>query len=171
VVASPAEIGPLLERVQTAAACTAQMFSTLVASRTEPLELLRQFKFQKIGRHPLEHRELNFIEQVNQTWTCLVTLNALQFLFDRHTDAAGGFRLNLCARSGTDILSVVPDLVAAETFAAVSWSNNRKGYDDLNRLATSSARYRYVFFAAPGIRHERQLDLERPGIEVWGINV
>ena len=65
-------------------------------------------------------------------------------------------------------------MVAAETFAAVRPSNNRKLSKDLQKLARDcpDARARYVFFAAPNYRHERQHKLETvDGIEVWGIDV
>ena len=82
-------------------------------------------KFTEMAWHPIDDRPLNLIEQLNQTWTYLVTLKALPFLFERHP-AAGGFRLNLGTASGTDIKSVVPGVVAAEVFAAVHPKNNRK---------------------------------------------
>ena len=63
-------------------------------------------KFTEMAWHPIDDRPLNLIEQLNQTWTYLVTLKALPFLFERHP-AAGGFRLNLGTASGTDIESVV----------------------------------------------------------------
>lgn len=53
-----------------------------------------------------------------------MSLKALPFLFERHPDS-GGFRLNLGAAAGTDIESVTPGEVAAETFAAVNPSNNQ----------------------------------------------
>src|ERR1035437_2926245 len=57
-----------------------------------------------MGWHPIDDRPLNLIEQTNQTWTYLVTLKALPFLFERHPDA-GGFCLNLGTQAGTDITS------------------------------------------------------------------
>lgn len=73
-----------------------------------------------------DDRQLNLIEQLNQTWTYLVTLGAaLYFLFVRHSDV-GGFSLNLGTAAGTDIESVAPNQVVAEAFAVVHPSNNRK---------------------------------------------
>jgi hypothetical protein len=41
-----------------------------MASQTgDPLETLRKMKFEPIGFHPVEDRALNFVEQINQTWT------------------------------------------------------------------------------------------------------
>ena len=84
------------------------------------------------------------------------------------------FAINLGTASGTDIESVAPKVVAAEVFAAVHPSNNRKLAKDLKKLALEcpDADARYVFFGAPGFRHERQHKLETvDGIEVWGIDV
>lgn len=99
----------------------------------------------------------------------------LPFLFERHADA-GGFRLNLGTAAGTDIESVVPDVVAAETFAAVHPLNNRKLTKDMEKLARTCpmAKARYVFFGAPGFKHERQIKLEAgraEGVEVWAIEI
>jgi hypothetical protein len=167
------EIDSLLERVRAAAKRTTEAIARLTAAEPDGLEALRRMKFDEIARHPVEDRSLNLIEQLNQTWTYLVTFKALPFLFERHP-AAGGFRLNLGTLGGTDIESVVPNLVAAETFAAVHPSNNRKLAKDLKKLAHEcpDAQSRYVFFGAPGFRHERQHKLETvDGIEVWAIDV
>jgi len=168
-----AEIDPLLERVRAASARTTQVIGRLVDSERDGVEVLRQMKFAEMAWHPIDDRPLNLIEQLNQTWTYLVTLKALPFLFERHP-AAGGFRLNLGPAGGTDIESLVPKVVAAEVFAAVHPSNNRKLAKDLQKLVREcpDAQNRYVFFGAPGFRHERQHKLETvDGIEVWGIDV
>jgi hypothetical protein len=64
--------------------------------------------------------------------------------------------------------------VAAETFATVHPSNNRKLTKDVQKLVREcpEVQARYVFFGEPGFRHERQVKLETiAGIEVWGIDV
>jgi hypothetical protein len=121
----------------------------------------------------LEPRDLNLIEQINQTWTYLVSLRALSFLFERHPEA-GGFKLSLGTSSGTDIMSLVPHAVAAETFAATSPRSNQKLVKDVQKLLRNcpEARARYVFFAAPGFKHERQRLLETVSdIEVWAMDI
>jgi hypothetical protein len=172
-VRSVAEVDPLIAHVRRAGDATLRRIRDLVLSENESLAVLRQFKFATLGRHPLDDRDLNLIEQVNQTWTCLVTLRALPFLFDRHPDA-DGFRLYLGTEGGTDIVSLSPDVVAAEAFAAVHPGNNRKLQKDMAKLALEcpNARARYVFFNAPGFPHKHYEKLETvPGIEVWGIDV
>jgi hypothetical protein len=170
---SLAEIDPLIARVRAAADRTTQAVRRLVDAEPDGVEILRRMKFTEIAWQPLGDKPLNLVEQINQTWTCLVSLKALPFLFERHPDA-GGFRVNLGTASGTDIESLVPSVVAAETFAAVHPSNNRKLSKDLQKLVREcpNARARYVFFAAPNYRHERHHKLETvDGIEVWGIDV
>ena len=109
-----------------------------------------------------------------QTWTYLVSLKALPFLFERHPEA-GGFRLNLGTEGGTDIESLVPDVVAAEAFAAVYPSNNGKLAKDLKKLARAcpAVPAKYVFFHAPGFPLGRQsaLELVDGSIEVWCVDV
>jgi hypothetical protein len=173
VVLALAEIDPLIERVRAAAARTTQAIYRLIGSEPDAVEVLRLMKFAEMAWHPIDDRPLNLIEQLNQTWTYLVTLKALPFLFKRHP-SAGGFRLNLGTASGTDIESMAPNVVAAEVFAAVHPSNNKKLQKDLRKLALEcpNAQARYVFFGAPGFRHERQHKFETvDGIEVWGIDV
>jgi hypothetical protein len=48
----------------------------VAAQSGDPLDLLRRIKFDPIGYHPIEDRSINFIEQVNQTWTFAVALAA-----------------------------------------------------------------------------------------------
>jgi hypothetical protein len=115
-------------------------------------------------------RHLNVVEQLNQTFTILVTLRAVERLIEFHPDA-GGFRLALGPSSGRDIESVAPDMVAAEVFSATHTNSNQKLKKDLARLLADPARHRYVFFAAPGYEAGRQEELEKtaPGILVYAV--
>ncbi len=158
---SLAEVEALVGQVRAAADRSAQAVRRLIDAEPDGIEVLRQMKLTEMAWQPLGEKPLNLVEQINQTWTCWVSLKALPFLFARHPEA-GGFRLNLGAAAGTDIESVVPGAVAAETFAAVHPSNNAKLSKDLRKLVREcpNARARYVFFASPGYRHERQHKLE-----------
>lgn len=133
-----------------------------------PIELMRQMKFEKIGVHPVYGHPLNLIEQINQTFTFLVALNATEWLLKEHPDA-GGFRLAPGAHASQqlDIMSIEAGLVGAETFAAVSPKNNRKLGKDLEKLSESGHKHRYAFFYAPGFPAGRVEKLERElGIQV-----
>jgi hypothetical protein len=135
----------------------------------EPMALLKALRFELVGHDPLTGEPLNVVEQLNQTFTILVTLRAIERLIELHPDA-GGFKLALGTSSGRDIESVVPDFVAAEVFSATKPTSNRKLKKDIARLSTDPARYRYVFFASPGFLPGRQDKLElktAPGVHVY----
>lgn len=70
---------------------------------------------------------MNFIEQINQTWTYLAALAAARQLLILHPEA-GGFRLAPGAHAAQplDVMSLADGLVGAETFAAVHPDNNQK---------------------------------------------
>ena len=152
---------------------SAASVSALKALGGDPLEFLSKVKFEAIGRHPMENRPLNFIEQLSQTFTYLVALNATDLLFDWHPEA-NGFRLapGAHAPKGTlDIESRNPGLVGAETFAAPP-KNNRKLARDLEKLSERSERFRYVFFNAPEFCETgRHKALERSGVQVWSVGL
>jgi len=132
--------------------------------------LLGRIKFEPIGCDPLDpQRPLNLIEQVNQTCTYLVSLQAVRRLFELHPGAAG-FRLNLGTAPGTDIESL-DGTIAAEVFAATSPKSNRKLQRDLQKVRAVQAAHRYVFFSCPGIP-EGSYDVEGAGnVLVWSLGV
>ena len=136
----------------------------------DPMALLKALRFELVGRDPLTGEPLNVVEQLNQTFTVLVTLRAVERLIELHPDA-GGFRVALGTSSGRDIRSIVPDMVAAEVFSATHPSSNQKLKKDLARLRADPALHRYVFFAAPGYAAGRQEQLEKtaPGIQVHAV--
>lgn len=136
-----------------------------------PLELLSAMRFQTVGHNPLTGEALNVVEQLNQTFTILVTLRAVERLIVMHPEA-NGFRLALATSSGRDIESVEPDLVSAEVFSATHPGSNQKLKKDIARLTADPARYRYVFFAAPNYVCGRQTQLETvPGVEVHCVDL
>jgi hypothetical protein len=138
-----------------------------------PLDLLRALKFEAIGRHPIDGHALNAVEQVNQTWTYLAALHATRKLLEWHPEAEG-FSLapGAHAAQDLDIMSVVPGLVGAETFAAVHPRNNNKLKADLRKLATRPEQHRYVFFVSPAFPDTcRQVALETDSVRVWSLHV
>lgn len=145
----------------------------IAAQTGDPLDMLKAMKFDPVGFHPIEDRALNFVEQINQTWTFAVAAAAAKQLLDLHPEA-GGFHLAPGAHASLplDIMSVDPGLVGAETFAAVHPRNNNKLRDDLDKLAARSERHRYVFFMSPHLpRGARQPALERDGVQVWSLDL
>jgi hypothetical protein len=142
----------------------------LAAQTDDPMSLLRAMRFETVGHDPLTGEPLNVVEQLNQTFTILVTLRAIEQLFELHPDS-GGFRLALGTSSGRDIESVKEHLVAAEVFSATRPTSNQKLKKDQMRLATDPALYRYVFFSCPGYSAGRQPALEKiSGIQVYAVD-
>ena len=168
IVGDPAELDALEHRVTSAAG---EAVGRLTRLSKAPLTTLYELKFTQFGRHPLQDRDLNLIEQINQTFTYLASFCATRLLFDMVPDLKG-VSLNLGTSSGYDIESLEPGRVAAEVFAAVTPKNNNKLAKDVQRIAASDARHRFVFFHAPGYSQGRRFELETiAGIEVWAIDV
>ena len=157
----------LQDQVRNAAQQVRAKLDTL---STDPLEALYVLKFEEFGYHPLNQHQLNLIEQLNQTFTVMVSLAAARHLITWFPQS-GGLRLNLGAARGRDIESIRPDELEAEVFAAVNPKNNRKLEKDIQRLAESVAANRYVFFYSPSYCPGRQCELEQPGsnVQVWAL--
>src|SRR5688572_6909091 len=84
----------LREQVVASAGSSVERLKELHEGSTSPLDLFFQMKFTLLGRHPLEDRSLNLIEQVNQSWTFLASFRAVEVLWEEHPDLHR-FRLNL----------------------------------------------------------------------------
>lgn len=170
IVSCPEEADELMSLVRASAARAREWIS---AQSGDPLDMLRRIKFEPVGFHPIEDRALNFIEQINQTWTFAVAIAAGRQLLKLHPNV-GGFRLAPGAHASLelDIMSVEPGEVGAETFAAVTPRNNGKLAADLAKLAGRPERHRYVFFMSPLFPgNTRWPQFEKDGVEVWSIEV
>jgi hypothetical protein len=166
IVCSIADVEAMRAQIAANAAQTADWFAV---HEGKPMELLRAMRFDAVGHDPLTGAPLNVIEQINQTFTILVTLRAVERLFELHPNASG-YRLALGTSSGRDVESVESQLVAAEVFSATRPTSNQKLRKDVARLAPDPAKYRYVFFACPGYAAGRCLDLEtHPGVQVHAV--
>ncbi len=139
----------VLENDIQIAALRAISYLRLRGEQCSALDVLRAVKFEEIGFDPLEpNRQLNLIEQVNQTFTALVSVRAVEYLLNSHAEAAP-FTLNLGTVQGTDIESHDCS-VAAEVFSATHPNSNGKLRKDIDRVRRLRARHRYVFFHCPG---------------------
>lgn len=146
LIHSTRELDELENQVITAAKRTVDALRSLL-SEAEPLHAFSRMKFELSGFHPTHDRSLNLIEQINQTFTYLASVEATRWLFQHHRDAAP-FRLNLGTAAGTDIESI-DGSIAAETFASVNPRNNRKLDNDIDKVGRTAARYKYVFYICP----------------------
>ena len=155
------------EHVREATRLTREKLDTLI---TDPFEALHTLRFEKFGYHPLGLHPLNLIEQLNQSFTVMVSLAAARHLLEWFPQSEG-LRLNPAAKRGRDIQSIRPNEVEAEVFAAVNPNNNGKLKNDIKSMTQSCAANRYVFFYAPTHNPGRQRDLEQPGseVQVWAL--
>jgi hypothetical protein len=168
--------GQIEQLRKTIAAATTNAAKAIahLAGSTAPIEAFVRMKFHELGYHPIENRRLNLIEQVNQTFTYLVSLAAAEQILIRHPGSAP-ISLNLGTSAGSDLESASQS-VAAEVFAAVRRTNNRKLVKDVAKVAETDATHKYVFFYCPGedckpLRLERFPDVEVIPLseqQVWG---
>src|SRR5262245_37611822 len=86
VIRSVDEAEALRMQVLTAAKRTTAWLRDFTGS---PLELFSALRFQPVGHDPLTGQALNLIEQLNQTFTILASLLAVERLIEMHPDANG----------------------------------------------------------------------------------
>lgn len=128
--------------------------------------LFTKMKFGDIGfDHLNSNRELNVIEQINQSFTYLALFYALEVLFTEYPELAP-FRLNLGTAPGSDIESECSGL-AAEVFASVTPTNNQK--KDINKVLATDAKLKFVFFMCPNFELGRQPKLEIDDVIIWAL--
>jgi hypothetical protein len=112
------------------------------------LSSLALLKFDRAGCDPLDAgRSLNFIEQVNQTFTYLATIQAARWLLENHGEHAP-YVLNLGTAPGSDICSQ-DGCVIAETFAATHPDSNRKLAKDIAKVQRAPGLLKFVFYLSP----------------------
>jgi hypothetical protein len=113
-----------------------------------PIELFYRMKFGQIGTDPLSERPLNIIEQLNQTYTYLVSFKAARYIFEE-LNFQGEINLNIGTASGFDIETLDGSIIG-EVFAATSVSSNQKLKKDIARLkGVDTTARKYVFFYTP----------------------
>ena len=134
-VANQAAIETLREAVLSSAKVAVDSLRTLLAE-PRAIDALAGMKFSEAGRHPVEDRNLNLVEQINQTFTYLVSLAAAADIIRWHPDWAP-LRLNLGTTGGSDLESDFGSF-AAEAFAAVRATNNRKLLKDVLKVSKNS---------------------------------
>ncbi len=141
-----------------------------IAGTESPLEFLFQLKFHALGCDPLvSSRQLNVIEQLNQTFTYLASLKGAEFLFARHPKVEH-LTLNLGNKAGWDIETPDNGGVVAEVFAAVTPRNNCKLKKDLEKVSKAMFKHRYVLFMSPGLEAgPYQGALKAAGVTVWSL--
>lgn len=159
------------EQLQVIYSNAAKSYQWVKEHTASPFDFFHSLKFDPVGFHPVGGHALNVIEQVNQTATYVVALKAAKLLFDFHPEVSGFVVAPGAHKShDLDIMSEEEQFIGCETFAAVHPSNNQKLKKDMDKLASRTDRYRYVFFSSPQYdATERRVEMERDGIQVWSI--
>lgn len=139
-----------------------------ISSYSDPIEFLRKLKFEQVGCDPLDNqRPLNFIEQLNQTFTYLASFKAAKILFERYPELKS-LTLNLGTKSGSDIESI-ENGIAAEVFASVNPSNNKKLQKDISKVLAVEAKHKYVFFMCPEFEEGPYPNQPDSSVVVWSL--
>ncbi|WP_137917108.1 hypothetical protein [Hydrogenophaga sp. 2FB] len=127
----------------------------------ESLSLLWKLKSGLGGLDPIDpKRPLNFIEQLNQSFTYLASARAAKWLLQHHPEL-GPFSVNLGTMKGRDIYSKAdPTKLHGEVFAAANVTNNQKLKRDIAYLKKNGSELQYAFFMAPQHVEGRQPALE-----------
>ena len=137
-----------IDKLETSAEVSMLSIANLAADN-DAMSFLYECKFHENGFDPLDStKPLNFVEQLNQTFTYLASFKGAEYIFAKHDDVKS-LTLNLGTSKGTDIETVDGDGVVAEVFASVDPTNNSKIQKDIKRIRLNSAKHKYVFFISP----------------------
>lgn len=171
-ITSIKDLDQAVQSVRAGAERTVRALRDLITHERDSLQVLRLMKFSDSTRAVREDRSLNLIEQVNQTLTNLLRLQAARWVLQQHSELMPqGIRLHLGSHTGFDLESVGSGLMAAEVFAANHPRQHDRLRKDVARLALApGVMHRYVFFSCPGYAPGRRVELESvPGIELWSL--
>jgi hypothetical protein len=111
------------------------------------IEFMRKLKFySSTGYDPLFEEEMNFGEQINQIWTYMVCLVAVEQLMNDFPEKK--FWVSFGDENGYDVESEDGSVVC-ECFATTNPKNNGKLNDDTKKLSNNNvAKYKYIIFYA-----------------------
>lgn len=130
------------------------------------IDFLRKVKFEQCGYDPLFEHKTNFIEQVNQTFTYLVCLDAVEYLLYKYSNMR--FNVNFGVESGYDVESEDGTIIC-ECFAATTPdSNDKLKSDTLKVYCNSDAIHKYVIFYAkyPKVKQVENIRAKYKGINI-----
>lgn len=143
VIESIKQVEELKLKMYKSANDTVEQLRTLIETHSA-LELLFKMKFEKIGYEPIEGTTLNIIEQINQTFSDLVAINALEDLLTRYPEKR--FITHLGVEAGFDI-EAEDGTVVAECFAVTIASSNGKLKKDSEKLINKAPHQKkYIYF-------------------------
>ena len=159
------------EYVQTIYAAADKVALSIVeqSGQRNGIKLLELMKFQQIGFDPLNlERRLNLVEQLNQTFTYLVSFAAAELLFSWHPGLSE-LQLNLGTSPGSDLKSIEFGGIAAEVFAATSPNSNNKLQKDMAKVRYETAAHKYVFFNCPLVPAGEYSAPNQHEVKLWSL--
>lgn len=143
IVENKDQVKELYSKVKENAEKSCKNIKKILEERAS-LEVFHALRFQRVGYEPIEGYELNFVEQINQHFSDLVAIRAMEYLMELYGNSS--FCLNLGNKSGFDIESKDENVVA-ECFAATNIKNNRKIYQDACKLLEKAInKKKYIIF-------------------------
>lgn len=143
IISDRMQVRKLIEEVNRNIERTKETVCNLLLEQ-KPIEGLASLKFDKTSFDPLSGEPLNFIEMLNQSFSDLVVLKAVEDLLLRYPGKE--FELNMGALTGYDIYSVDNEVIA-ECFATVTAFNNQKIKKDSEKLTQAEKNAKkYVYF-------------------------
>lgn len=152
VIKTVEEIENLKKKVLINAEKTFEQLRAKTAS-LPAMTFLAEVKFDKMGIDPLEGTELNFIEQINQTFSDFVVLEGAGQLLQLYPNTT--LKLNLGPASGFDIESDDGEVVA-ECFAVTTATSNRKLEKDCSKLMSKAHdKQKYIYFYSRSDSNEK----------------
>lgn len=164
-----ADIDKIKEALVNAAENTRKKLLELCSNKSG-VDVLYDMKFLQSGRDPIEDRDLNIIEQLNQQFTYLVSLEATRYLITEHPREVP-FIMNLGNVAGIDIISESKKVVA-EVFSAADPRNNNKIKKDAEKVYKLSSDYKYVFYHSPQrYSGETRLTEQFPGVRIIHLDI
>lgn len=128
--------------------------------------LLRKIKFLTSGFDPLFDESMNFIEQVNQTFTYLVCLRAVEQLLIKHP--GHNYFVNFGTEGGYDVV-YEDESIVCECFASTAPDSNKKLENDVKKVYENiTAINKYVIFYAssPKPIHVQNIRNKYVGVEI-----
>lgn len=122
-------------------------------TNVSPIELFADIKFNKFGLDPINGTPLNFIEQLNQMFSDLVVLYAVEELLLKYPDKI--FEVAFGAKTGFDIQST-DKTVVAECFTVTSVGSNSKLRQDAKKLMKLPVEVvKYIYFYSQNDTEEK----------------
>lgn len=108
---------------------------------------MRALKFERLGCDPWDLEDAqNLAEQIDQQATYEAALDALEWLMKRHPNQSWVVAPGAHAHASLHDIVSEDAGVAAEVFAAVTPTSNRKLSKDIAKLAGTGFAFRYVFY-------------------------